>query len=1167
MKKIRIIELFANIRANIIAFFSISMFVCLGIGLFLGIQWGAEALRNAYQESLAKGRVHDIEVSFPYGITEANLEEIKSIEGVSEVECGYSCYVVMKDGSTSYTLKFQSMTNDLDKPVSVLGNLPMENNEVALLKNWAEKKGIAIGDTIRLKNDTTTGDADGMEYLKESTYTVTALVDNPAYLYNQSTAYGVSNVGSGEIDCVAFVKQEAFDAGKYRDGYPSVYIRCESLDGINTFSDEYKNKVQPIVDRLTELGGKLGNARFDEIHDEAQSKIDEAQKKLDDGESALAEGKQQVEAGEKALAEGKEKLEAGQAELVNTVASATSQQSSAQQQLESAYKQLTDGQAKYDAGLETYNTAANLYNQLHGKFESIRSTYDELMGVYNSVNNHYNTLVSLQSQLESALSDYKAAPEEEKDAKWLQVENAYNSLYQEYRSTIADFGSMSRFLTAVGDALDFPLSIADLAEMQDGITREDADVTVAASQVLIEHLGNVINKVNSASINVNGTTISLTNIPEGFEVAYNALEESRETLEASKQRLDAGWAEYNANKSAYDKAVSEGQQQLQSGEKALQDGKAEIEDKTKQLEDGKAEIEDKTKQLEDGKAQFEDAKSQFNKLVSYEWVIMPRQDNGSVQSVNMVAGIMDSVKWAMASLFILVGLFVCYSAISRLVHEQIIQIGTKKALGFHANEVSASYLAFSGLAVALGLVACVALAIFVVQGIMNPTAMNQVSIPAYGAYFAFPDLLVAGGVELLLILLATWFAIHSMLKRNAIDLLRGESTANVKERWYEHTRIWQKMSLFSQTVVNNCVNDKRRVVGTLVGVMGCTALIVTAVTLSGNLTRSLNSQYSEVYNFDSIAYLSHDSYEDAGNVALALYNRGIASAPVFERKMQVRQDDGTRSLATLVVPTNDDSFNKFYHVLSIDGGQGKVENGGLWVSAAYAEHQGAKVGDEITLTEFSGKAHKFTIAGFFDYYLLRQEFVLSQREYREAFGEKPAPNALLANLDGADINRTRDALVDVDGYNSLVNDKENASYAFNQMTGIMNKVVIIYLILSGLMALMVLLNLYVMFVEEKKKELIVLMICGFSVKSAKAYIYRDSIVLTIIGIILGIVLGAVMGGVSLFALEPSMGYFIKGFNVIAALAGAAGAAFFSAAVLLYALKRIEEFDLTDINRF
>jgi putative ABC transport system permease protein len=117
------------------------------------------------------------------------------------------------------------------------------------------------------------------------------------------------------------------------------------------------------------------------------------------------------------------------------------------------------------------------------------------------------------------------------------------------------------------------------------------------------------------------------------------------------------------------------------------------------------------------------------------------------------------------------------------------------------------------------------------------------------------------------------------------------------------------------------------------------------------------------------------------------------------------------------------------------------------------------------------------------------------------------------------------------------------------------------------MALIVLLNLDVMFVSEKKRELIVLMINGFSTKDAKAYIYRDSIVLTVIGILLGIVLGSFMGGITVAALEPDLAYYHKGFNEIAALIGAVGAGTFAVAVLLYALRMIPRFNLTDINRF
>ncbi len=1116
MKRIRLIEILANIKTNLVAFLSIALFVCLGVGLFLGIQWGAVALRNASLESMDAGNLNDISVQFPYGITESDLNQIKNIEGVSKVESGYSCYVVMKDGSTGYTFKMQTVPQDINKPLSIRGNMPKEKNEIAILEHWAEEHHIGVGDKITLKHDateqlnedgTTTTDPDGMQFLNTDTYTVTALVTSAEYLYKNPQALGVCNIGSGQVDCVGYITNESFDTSKYNDGYPNVYIRCDSLNGLSVFDKEYQSKVLSIADKITELGGTLGTARYNKLHGDAQKKLDDAKKKIDDGEKQLNDGKNKIADGEKQLADGQEKVDDGEKELVNGVVSGSAEQNAAQVKLQEGYRQLADGQAKYDAGVSTYLQVTDIYNQLLSEIGRLGQGEG----------------TSLAPASSTTSSGFEG---EESDSERL-----------------FGIGSSRGDTSSEG---------SDDGELLD------------SARSAIDNLSGVISD-NGGSSSSGSSTVS--DLFAAIEMIGDKMSEAEATLEESKARLDAGWEEYYQAKAAYDAGVAEGQAKLINGQQELDSGKETIKEKTKEIEDGKKEIADKTKELEDGKEKYANAEEQFKDMVEYEWVVLPRQGLGSVMGLIMITSMMDNVKWAMALLFILVGLFVCYSAISRLVHEQIVQIGTKKALGFHKNEVMSGYLAFSGFSALLGVLAAVLLAVIVVQGIMNPKANAQFTIPPFGPYVGLLDTLIMGGLEILLILFATWFAIRGLLRRNARDLLAGESTANAKEHFYERWAIWQRMSLFSQTVVNNCINDKRRVIGTLVGVIGCTALIVVAVTLAGNIMRSFDLHYNSVYKFDSLTFLNDASEKQADSVGLALHNRGIDCAPAYTRKLQTRKDTGERSVVTLMVPTSQDAFDKKYHVMTTDGKPANINDGGLWISTAYADHRGAKVGDEVTLTEFSGKTHTFRVAGIFQYYLVRYEFVLSPNEYREAFGEKPQPNVLLTNLDGADINRTRDALTEVDGYNSLVDDKSDASYAYTQINDIMRAVVIIYLILSALMALMVLLNLDIMFVNEKKRELIVLMICGFSVKDAKAYIYRDSIVLTVIGILLGILFGAIMGGITVAALEPEMATWVKGFNLVAAAVGIIGAGVFSAAVLLYALRLIPRFDLTDINRF
>ena len=1171
MKPIRLVEILSNIKANIVAFVSISMFVCLGIGLFVGIQWSSDAVRQAAQKEVEAGHLNDVYIQFPYGLTKSDLKKLKKVDGVTDVETGYSCFAAMIDGSNSHTLKMQTLTKSIDTFTSVKGNLPMEPNEIALLNTWAEAHGVSIGDKVALKHDASSADdKDGMEYLSEDTYTVTALVTTPAYLFKQSSSYGVSNIGSGAVDCAAFVTEEAFDVDKFQDGYPVVFVRCSGLDGLNTFSDNYKNAIAPITQAITDLGTSLGTERYNDVYGKAQEKIDDAERRIQDGEQQLADGEQKLIEGEQQLADGQQQIEAGEKDLANGRQELASQQVVGTQKLADAYRQLADGQAKYDAGMEQYNSAADVYNQLSSKFDSVRGSYDAVMQLLQETESDLDEHEAQVDAVQSELAAYDGEQSEEgKDAAWDGVTDAYRNMGASLASVKNVLGRLGQPLDSMSSVLGVPLALDDRSsyDLPAELTPQNAQATISTERQLVNGVRADIDRLASASITVEGVTITLSDIPGGLDLIADKLADSKAELDAAKAQLEAGWAEYNAGKAEYDQKVAEGQATIDAGQRKLDDSKAAAEQGQKDLEEGRAEFEEKTKELEDGKAQLEEGKQQLSKLKQYEWVVMSRLENGGMQGVTTVSDMMLQMRWAMASLFIVVGMFVCYSAISRLVHEQSVQIGTKKALGFREGEIAFQYLVFSGLAVLLGMLLAAVIAIVLVEGIVNPKSYHQFDMTPYGPYFSIVDLLALGGLEMALILLATWLAIHGLLKKSALELLKGESTANVKEHFYEHTKLWQRMSLYSQTIVNNCVNDKRRVAGTLVGVIGCTALIVTAVTLSSNVSRSLERHYDKVYGFDAAVYLTDQSDKYAEAVGMELYNRGVSGAPVFKRSMQVRKPDGFRAVANLVVPTNEDSFSKLYHVTSTSGKPAAVEEGGLWVSAAFGEHMGVAAGDEMILTDETGKTHTFTIAGFFDFYLMRHEFVLSQREYREAFGETPKANALLINTDGADVNRLRDNLSNVEGYGSLVDDREAASYAFGEIEDVLRTVVYIYLALSALMALMVLLNLDIMFVDEKKRELIVLMINGFSTKDAQAYIYRDSIALTVIGILLGIVVGSIMGGITVYALEPELGYYLKGFNEVAALVGAVGAGAFAIAVLWYALRRIPRFDLTDINRF
>ena len=1253
MKRIRIIELFAEIKANLVAFLSVSMFVGLGLALFLGIQWGAEALKNALDTAYEEGNMYDIEVSFPYGLTEDDLAQLKNVEGVSEIEPAYSAYAVMNRGVERYVLKVLSLTDRINTPTLVDGALPTKKGEIAITDGCAESQNIKVGDVIKLKHDAKdTGDekdADGMANLMVDTLTVTGIIHVAPYNYRLADGNGVSNIGAGKVDIVGYTTTATFDAESYHDGYPDIFIRCDSLRGISAMDAEYRTAAAPIINEITELGGKLGAARYDEIHGEAQEKIDDAQAEVDDGERKLADAQQQIADGERAIADGQQEIidgqnaiddaqqqiDDGQAQLDSGRAQAeagareleAAQQKLNQgtqdvadgrktlsenaatgaQQLEDARVKLEAGQATYDANLKSYESSKGDYENMKAQFAEKEEDYIEFMGCYVLLKSAMIEFEPMVAELQAALAEYATGGD------WAKVGEAYQNAGTKYQELFSAYGALGAFEITEWGIFGMPFNPAQLPEptIPDLVENEpqSAQPFLDMAGETITSCNDVISDIENTSVTMSGATVHLISAPQDMETIEANLAAGKAQLDAAKAQLDESRAQYDASKALYDQKIAEGEAQIEAGQRQVDEGRAEIDanrekldagraeiaanqqtltesrlllaekirelatgkstlaEKRKELADGKKELTEKKQELEDGKKELEEGKEALADMVEYEWVVTSRPDCGPATGGKTMYGMMGNMRWAMALLFIVVGLFVCYSAISRLVHEQVVQIGTKKALGFRRGEITAMYLSFSGASTLIGIIMALLIAVFLVQGVMNPTVAAQYTMPAYGPHLSIPELLLFGGVELLLILAATAFAINGMLKREALELLGGESTANVKERFYERWAVWKKMSLFSQTVVNNCVNDPRRVVGTLVGVVGCTALIVTAVMLNDNVAKSFERHYENVYDYDAIVYLEEESDADAHAVASGLFDQGIACAPGYERKLQVRKDDGSRTLATMVVPTNPQAFEEYYCVHTVSGEDADIEAGGLWVNSAYGDHMHAQVGDEITLTEFSGKTHTFKIAGFFEYYLLRQEFILCTADYNAAFGEQVEPNMLFLNTDGADLNKARDALDGIKGYLTLIDDKADASYAFDQIRTLLTTVVLIYLALSALMALMVLLNLDIMFVMEKKRELIVLMINGFSVKAAQAYIYRDSIVLTIIGIILGIVLGSVVGSFTVAALEPEFGTFIKSFNGFAAIVGALGAGIFALGVLWYALRKIAKFDLTDINRF
>lgn len=946
MKKTQLVEVFANIRATIVSFFSIVMFVALGIAVLLGLQWASKALATSLDKTFAQTNYHDILIQAPVGFQDEEIEELRKIEGVDSIETGYQSTQQVLVGNISTSLRIQTVPPTMDQLIVRAGTLPQKANEIALMDHWAKNNGFKVGDTISFVHDG--NDKDGIRALNADKFTITALVESPQYTCKDSATY--SMVGS-TVSGAGFVADDAFDkdATAFMFGVPCLYVRCSNTQGLSTFSEEYKRTTGDVAQRMNDKAAALLTERLSTTYDIAKKALDALSK-----------------------------------------------------------------------AVETANKAVLALKQEEGKV--------------------------LEQQKKGGISQAEANA---------QISKIYTEL-DKACATLNEASASS--LDSLGIALPQKVDRTNVVEILSNLQEE-------------------IKERSNFQLSFMGQNVKFDEIP-------NLIENLKTTF----------------------------------------------------------------------------AKNGRNAFT------LDRAHNGGIVMAQMLMSILDKLRYSMASLFVIVGLLVCYSAIARIVNENMMSIGTKKALGIFVSEVTASYLLYAGIAVCAGVIAGVLVALFAVQTIINPAIANIFVLGRYARYFSIPDTLLAGGVELLLILAATWFSCNRVLRRRTVELLSGVVPPTAKEHFYESWALWKRLSLFRQVIINNCFNDKRRVVATLVGVAGCTSLIVCALTLNDNVLGSLSKQYKDIYGFDAIAQIDPTSKTAQKDVAAKLDKMSLPYAPAYNKTCVLSNDKDDMAIASLFVPTDVDKFQSLYHINPLGRQSVNLGEDGAWIGGGFAASSGLKVGDKVVITDSTGQSNNVPILGFFEHHLINVDVIMGANTYKKHFGTAPIANSLLVSTGNQGYDAVSKSLAGTKGLRNLKNDKAMASRAFNQFSKLSRTVVIIYLGLSALMAAVVLLNLYIMYVNEKKRELIVLMICGFTTKQAKSYVRGDTIVLTAIGVVIGVVLGAIVGHISVLSVEPPNVTFFHGVDALACIVGAGATLVFSYLAGLVALRRIPRFELTDINR-
>ena len=610
-----------------------------------------------------------------------------------------------------------------------------------------------------------------------------------------------------------------------------------------------------------------------------------------------------------------------------------------------------------------------------------------------------------------------------------------------------------------------------------------------------------------------------------YQQKKDALDANQVLLLEQRDVLDQAWLTYQANYEAAQAGLRDARSQLaaaaariQEGRSALAQARDEIAIGLQSLENGRAQADESLAQAE---ATITQSAEDLDNLEAPKWYVLDRTKNAGAESFKSDASRVDQIAQVFPFIFFLVAALVALTTMTRMVEEERMLIGTHKALGYGWQHITAKYLIYAALASGLGSI----LGIVVLSQVLPVTIFRAYSImysvPQGQTPIDLPLALLAAGLGVGITLLATWFAVASTLRESPAALMLPRAPKPGKRILLERIGpLWSRISFSWKVTFRNIFRYKRRFVMTIIGIAGCTALLLTGLGLSNSINDIIGKQYGQLYHYNTIVNTKDTlSLQDEQAIDSILRDKELVSSytRVHQVGMKASGQGDTAHKSYVLVPQDVEAFASFI-TLRERVGQAPlpIHDDSVIVTEKLAQQLGVSVGDTFVLSETdamgeaTGDRFEVRVGGITEQYVA--DFIyMSPRLYEDIQGSKPEYSAIMAvsSLDQNARQTISDSLLALDGVRT-VSFNDEAITTYEKMMGSVNSIVIILVIAAAALAFVVLYNLTNINITERTREIATLKVLGFLPREVNAYIYRETILLTMIGALVGLVLGVVM---------------------------------------------------------
>lgn len=878
--------------------------------------------------------------------------------------------------------------------------------------------------------------------------------------YPYVSNFGTTSLGNGIVQQFVYVTEDAFAND---DPYTEAYLTVQGATSYKSGSSDYQSAVDSVAERISQMNPSLASLRLQELKDDAQTQVDEARQKLEQSRQEAADK----------LGDAQKKLDDAEAQI------------SAQQQ------KLADGQRQYDAGRQQLTASRYSAERQFAQAEA-QITASEAQIAQGTAE-----LSAGEAQYQAGLAAYNAG-----QATFTQQKSAFEAGRDAYLAGLAEQGITASSLEEAQQRL----SALGLATTQvDALLATQAQITAAEADLASQQQ-------------------ALVTAREELDQRTAQLHEAESQVAQARQDLSEARSATADQLSAAQEKLAASLSRLSAGQTALQSAEAQTNEGRQSLEEQRTEVE---KQLADGQKELDEAQKKIDELKEPDVYVLDRTKEIGVAAYQADSERINDIANVFPLMFFLVAALVSLTSMTRMVSEERTLIGVHKALGYSTAQIAAKYLLYALLASLLGAVIGIACLSQVLPGVIISAYGSIYTIPNGGAPYPIQldSALLSGLSGIGITLLSTMAAVLSSLKEEPSSLMLPKAPKAGSKIFLERVEpLWSRLSFSWKVTIRNLVRYKRRLIMTLVGIAGCTALLLVAFGLRDSISDIIDNQWPAISHYDYIVGMTSDvSEEEADQINAELNQVGATNIHRITRENVLlessAQKAGSLTRTTIMTSNSLQDLTGLATLRNRLSGQ-TIELGedSVVITEKLAKRLGVGVGDTIQvyaqdrIGNASGEPSTLTVTGVAENYV-GSYLYLGSSAWHSLGIQDQAADGWYATLpeDQATREAFGEKLINQTGV-ATVDDVNEAIRTYRESLAVVNRVVAILIVAAALLAFIVLYNLTNINIEERIREIASLKVLGFTRHEVDAYVFREIALLAIFGALFGLVLGTYLEG-------------------------------------------------------